>query len=1063
MIETLVERAVARRRAVLIATAIFAVIGALSIRGMRFDALPDVTGQQVIVLTTAPGLTPEEVERLVTRPLEISLGGMPGLVETRSVSRYGLSAITSIFEDSTDIYRARQLVGERVAIAQEQLPPSASPPELGPVSGGLGEIYQFTLSSSERTPAELLELVQRRVAPILRTAPGVVEVNTWGGGRRTLDVIGDPVRMARWGVTLSALREAASRSTGSVTGATVPAGPAHVLLRGVALPTTPAEIAAAVVRVDPQDPTRVVRIGDVADVISGQEPRIGAATEGGRGETVYVMVQMLLAENALEVLRGVHERLPDVRAALPDDVVVNEVYDRSDLVSATLSTVGKSLLEGGLLVIAVLFAMLGSLRAGLLVALVIPLSMLGAVMGMAFFGVPGNLMSLGALDFGLLVDGAVVVVESVFHHFAAFSPRNREHSHERFEGHARDDRPADAQVAETSRSVARPVFYSVLVILLVYLPILALEGIEGKMYRPMAITVVMALATSLVLALTFVPAAAARWLRPEHVPAREPLLVRASARAYAPILDVAMRRPVLVVAIAIGLALIGARVFWTAGSAFVPQLDEGDLVVQTTRAPDVSIETAIAEGTRLEQVIREAAPEVRHVSSRIGSPAVATDVMGIEQADVFVSLYPRDDWAPGRTLDDVIADLRGAIDARAPGAELSFTQPIQMRFNELVGGAVTDVALVYYGEDLDVLSDLAERSAAVLREVPGAVDVRVTAPPSVSLVEVRPRPLESSAAGFDAQDVLEAVGALRAGVHAADTWEGPLRIPIRVRLGASTSAFTIADVGLPTASGALIPLSRVAHVDAQEAPALVSHENGARRIVIGFNVRGRDLGTVVQEAEARIDAAVDVPRGYRAEWGGQYEGLERARERLAIVIPIVLIAILVLLYRVFGRVRPVLVIFMNVPFAAVGGMIALAMRGLPISVSAAVGFIALSGIAVLNGVVLMSRIMHEEAEGFAPDEAARRAARARLRPVLTTALVASLGFVPMMLARGVGAEVQRPLATVVVGGLVTSTWLTLVLIPSIHPWIARIRRRPDEAALGGGRGEARDAPGAGPA
>ncbi|UJR78880.1 efflux RND transporter permease subunit [Sandaracinus amylolyticus] len=1052
MIEALVERAVARRRAVLIATAIFAVIGLLSIQAMRFDALPDVTGQQVIVLTTAPGLTPEEVERLVTRPIEISLGGMPGLVETRSVSRYGLSAITSIFEDSTDIYRARQLVGERVAIAQEQLPPSASQPELGPVSGGLGEIYQFTLSSPERTPAELLELVQRRVSPILRTAPGVVEVNTWGGGRRTLDVIGDPVRMARWGVTLSALREAAARSTGSVTGATVPAGPAHVLLRGVALPTTPSEIAAAVVRVDPQDPTRVVRIGDVADVLSGQEPRIGAATEGGRGETVYVMVQMLLAENALEVLRGVHERMPEVRAALPADVVVTEVYDRSDLVSATLSTVGKSLIEGGLLVIAVLFAMLGSLRAGLLVALVIPLSMLGAVMGMAFFGVPGNLMSLGALDFGLLVDGAVVVVESVFHHF-----------HERFEGHARDDRPADAQVAETSRSVARPVFYSVLVILLVYLPILALEGIEGKMYRPMAITVVMALATSLVLALTFVPAAAARWLRPEHVPAREPLLVRASARAYAPVLDVAMRRPVLVVAIAIGLALIGARVFWTAGSAFVPQLDEGDLVVQTTRAPDVSIETAIAEGMRLEQVILEAAPEVLHVASRIGSPAVATDVMGIEQADVFVSLRPRGEWAAGRTLDDVIADLREAIDARAPGSDLSFTQPIQMRFNELVGGAVTDVALVYYGEDLDVLHDLAERSAAALREVPGAVDVRVTAPPSVSLVEVRPRPLEASAAGFDAQDVLEAVGALRAGVHAADTWEGPLRIPIRVRLGSSTSAFTIADVGLPTEGGALIPLSRVAHVDPREAPALISHENGARRIVIGFNVRGRDLGTVVQEAEARIDAAVDVPRGYRAEWGGQYEGLERARERLAIVIPIVLVAILALLYRVFGRVRPVLVIFMNVPFAAVGGMIALALRGLPISVSAAVGFIALSGIAVLNGVVLMSRIMHEEAEGFAPDEAARRAARARLRPVLTTALVASLGFVPMMLARGVGAEVQRPLATVVVGGLVTSTWLTLVLIPSIHPWIARIRRRPDEAALGGGRGEARDAPGAGPA
>lgn len=1033
MIEALIARSVAARRAVLIATVIFAALGAAAITWMRFDALPDVTGQQVIVLTQAPGLTPEEVERLVTRPLETALGGMPHLTTTRSISRYGLSAITTVFEDGTDIARARQTVAERLSSAAGQLPPSAEAPELGPVTGGLGEIYQFTLSSPERTPAELLELAQRRVAPILRSAPGVVEVNTWGGARRTLDVVGDPVRMARYGVTLAELREAAARATGSVAGATVEAGPAHVLLRGMALPASAGELASAIVRVDPDDPSRVIRIGDVARVVDGTEPRIGAATEDAQGETVYVMVQMLLGDNALRVLDGVHARLGDVRTALPADVVVTEVYDRSDLVGATLGTVGKSLLEGGLLVVLVLFAMLGSFRAGALVALVIPLSMLGAAIGMALLDVPGNLMSLGALDFGLLVDGAVVMVESVFHHY---------HAH-------RDDRGSSPeQVARVTQSMARPVFYSVLVILLVYVPILALEGVEGKMFRPMAITVVLALATSLVLAITFVPAATAAFLRPAHVPARDPLPVRVASRAYAPMLELAMRRPVLIAASAVGMALVGAFLFSRAGSAFVPQLDEGDLVVQTTRAPDVAIETAVTEAQRLERAILDGAPEVEHVASRIGSPAVATDVMGIEQADVFVSLRPRSEWRAGVRLEDVVAELDRSIQEHAPGAELAFTQPIQMRFNELVGGAVTDVALMIYGDDLATLGDLAARSATAIRGVAGAVDVRVTAPPAVALIEVRPRPLDASAAGLDATDVLEAVRALRAGVHAADTWDGPQRIPIRVRLGEGANAFTLGDVGVPTAAGTIVPLSRIATVETLDAPSLVSHEDGARRIVIGFNVRGRDLGSVVEEAQRRVAAAVEIPRGYRTHWGGQYASLESARSRLNIVIPIVLLAILALLYRVFGRVRPVLVIFMNVPFAAVGGTIALVARGLPISVSAAVGFIALSGIAVLNGVVLVSRIEHEEALGHAPDQAARLAAQARLRPVLMTALVASLGFVPMMLATGVGAEVQRPLATVVVGGLVTSTLLTLLVIPSLHPIIARLfrGRRPAPAA-----------------
>lgn len=1025
MIESLVTYAIARRRVVLIMTGLLAVLGLVATQWMRFDALPDVTGQQVVVLTSAPGLTPEEVERWVTRPLEISLGGMPHLERTRSVSRYGLSAITIIFEDGTDIYRARQLVAERISSAAEQMPEAAHPPELGPITGGLGEIYQFTIDSSSRTPAELLEIAQLRIAPILRATPGVVEVNTWGGARRTLDIIGDPLKMASRGVTLDALREAAARSMGTVAGATLPAGPAHVLLRGMALPENPGDLASAVVRTNLSS-AEIVRVSDVADVAWGTEPRIGAATRNGGGETVYIMVQMLAHENALEVLRLVHERMGAVRQALPADVSVTEVYDRSELVHATLRTVGTSLAEGGFLVVLVLFAMLGSLRAGLLVALVIPLSMLGAVIGMVLFEVPGNLMSLGALDFGLLVDGAVVMVESVFHHYHVAKD---------------DERKLDEQVTDVSRSVARPVFYSVLVILLVYAPILALRGVEGKMYRPMAITVVLALSFSLILALTFVPAAVATFLRKEHAPLRPPILVRLVERGYGPLLAVAMRRPVFVLTLAVGLVLVGARLFMDAGTAFVPQLDEGDLVVQTTLAPDVSIETAIGEATRIERTIMAASDEVVGVASRIGSPAVATDVMGIEMADVFVSLRPRSEWPPGMTLDDIIAELRTALEREVPGAALAFTQPIQMRFNELVGGAVTDVALIYEGDDLETLARLAERSAAILRDVDGAVDVRVTAPPEVSLVDVRPLPLEGALLGLRAADVLDVSAALRAGIHVGDARPGAIRIPVRVRLAGGESAFTVGDVSIPIAEGALVPLSRVARVETRSSPALVSHENGARRIVIGFNVRGRDLGSVVADAEVAIDRAIDLPRGYARSWGGQYESFESAKARLAIIIPLVLVAILALLYRVFGRLRPVLVIFLNVPFAAVGGIIALTLRDLPISVSSAIGFIALSGIAVLNGVVLMSRILAEEAAGHDSKEAAELAAKARLRPVLMTALVASLGFVPMMLATGVGAEVQRPLATVVVGGLVTSTWLTLLLVPSIHPWIARFGRR----------------------
>lgn len=1018
MIEALVRWSVLHRRLVVGIVFAATMAGAFAGFQLRFDALPDVTGKQVIVLTKAPGLTPEEVERLVTRPIEMSVGGLPWSKGQRSISRYGLSSVTVLFEADTNLLQARQLVQERLLSVAGSMPPGVEPPALGPLTGGLGEIYQFTVSSPTRTPAELLELVQFRVSPLLRAVPGVVEVNSWGGERRTMDVVGDPARMARHRITLAQLTNATRQATGYAAGATLAAGKSGVLLRGVAWPERPADLAASVV--DVREAGAPIRIGNVADVVESAAQRIGAATTDGRGETVYVMVQMLLDANALEVLERVKAQMPQVRKALPDDVAIRVVYDRSELVHATLRTVFTNLLEGGLLVVVVLFLLLGSFRAGALVASVIPLSMLGAVIGMVLLDVPGNLMSLGALDFGLLVDGAVVMVETIFHSV-----------------HERGGRIQD-RIEETATRMARPVFFSVLIIILVYVPILSLTGVEGKMFRPMALTVLLALLSSLVLSLTYVPAMSRFVLREKDVPARAPFVVRWASRHYAPLLAWAIRRPTWVAGSAAMLLALGAGLGALAGVAFIPQLDEGDLVLQTTRDADIRAEGAVHDSTAMEAAILATVPEVRHIASRIGSPEIATDIMGLEQADVFVELAPRDEWRKGVTRDRIIEAIGEAIASSAPADEVAFTQPIQMRFNELVGGSVTDVTLSIFGEDLGALHAFASEVVMALEGVEGAEDVRVLAPPSVGLLEVTPLPLEASRVGFGSDEVLAHVRAAAAGIEVGTTYDGPVQIPVRVRLATNTNALSFDRFSMPTAEGTLVAISQVSKVSRERGPALVSREMAQRRVVVGLNVRGRDLGSVVSDAKARIgDLATPVPEGSRLVWGGQYESLESAKRRLRLIIPAVLALILVLLLMLFRSMQPALLILLNVPFAAVGGIVALSMRGLPISVSAVVGFIALSGIAVLNGVVLVSALMRELEQDVEIVEAVRRAATSRLRPVLMTALVAALGFIPMMLATGVGAEVQRPLATVVVGGLVTSTFLTLVILPAIVPPVFR--------------------------
>ncbi len=1016
MISRLVRFCVDRSTAVLFVAGLLAAIGVLIGSSLDFDAVPDVTGKQVVVLTRAPGLTPEEVELLVTRPIEKSLGGLPDMEQQRSISRYGISSVTAIFSSDADLLRARQMVGERLQGVGGALPAGVGSPELGPLTGGLGEIYHFSLSSPTRTPAELFELAELQIAPILATVPGVVEVNTWGGHQRTLEVVGNPEAMARHKLTLQNLHEAVQSSVGNAPGASVELGAQGVLLRGIARPTDASELGAAIAHTS--DDGSLVRIADVAEVREGALPRIGAATADGRGEVVYVMVQMLLDADALEVLEGVHARMAVVRGTLPADVQLDEVYDRSELVYATLGTVFKNLIEGGLLVIVVLFLALGSFRAGLLVASIIPLSMLGAVTGMVIFDVPGNLMSLGALDFGLLVDGAVVMVEGVFHAYVLRGGKLGE------------------RVQEATGAMARPVFFSISIILLVYVPILALQGVEGAMFRPMALTVVFALLSSLMLSLTFVPAAAKLLLRPKDVPKKEPLLIRWLRAGYKPLLTRAIAHPAIVMLIAVVMLGGGVMLFGRAGSSFVPQLDEGDLVLQTTRAPDIHIAAAVADASEMEAVILNAVPEVRHVVSRIGSPAVATDIMGLEQADVFVDLRPKSEWRSGLSRNDLIAEIEKALETVAvPAEDVAFTQPIQMRFNELVGGEATDVSLSIYGEDLAELRRLADQAAALLDSVPGSVDARVSAPPAVRVLEVQPRHLAAARAGFRADALLEHVTALRVGLDSGLTYDGPLAIPVRTKLRADVDALRVGQVRVPTADGRLLPLQQLAEVNEVRAPALINRFGAQRRLVVGFNVRGRDLGSVVEDAQKRISENIVLPDGMRIEWGGQFEGLQRARARLLVVVPVVLASILVLLLWLFRNLRPALLILLNVPFAAVGGIALLSLRGMPVSISAAIGFIALSGIAVLNGVVLVSALVAEENAGNPPREAARRAALARLRPVMMTALVAALGFIPMTVATGVGAEVQRPLATVVVGGLLTSTILTLFILPSVIPWL----------------------------
>lgn len=1012
MIHTLVERAIAQRRVVLFAWGFISVVFLFVAVKLKLDALPDITSNQVQILTRAPGLTPEEVEQRVTRPVEAAVGGIPGVTSIRGLSRYGLSTLTIVFHDDVELLRARQMVAERLSSVDMAKTVGVEPPQLGPMTGGLGEIFHFTIACPSKTPAELLVMVEQRVAPILRTVPGVVEVNSWGGNLATLEVRADPQKLTSLNVTFDELQQALLAAVGSQPGAALEAGNSQVLLRGVSLPTTEPALAESLVRIDAGN---AIRVGDVARVSSGTAPRLGAATQNGNGETIYVMVQMLIGANARDVTHAVRAKMHEVAAVLPKDAVIDIVYDRSTLVDATLKTVGKSLLEGGVLVCLVLYLMLGSIRAGLLVAMAIPLSMLGATAAMTLGGVSGNLMSLGAVDFGLLVDGAVVLVEHMFH--------RRLHSAE----------PWKTLVKHACAEVARPSFFGVFVILLVYVPVLSLQGVDGKMFRPMAVTVVLALVVALAFTLTFVPAAAATWLSDRHVPAQPPRLVRWVERAHAAALTFAMKRVKIAAAITAVLLAVAGVAATRLGSELAPQLDEGSLVIQTTRAGDMGLGGAVRVATTMEQALLGNIPEIRKIASRLGSPAVATDVMGLEQADVFVELAPKAQWRAGLTRNELLARVSSVIESATPRSNPSLTQPIQMRFNELLGGAPFDVVVSVLGQDLAAVTKYSAAVVTKLAAIRGVEEPRVLAEDLIPLVSINPRALAAGQAGFTAQGVNEITGALRLGIHVGTSWDGLRQIPIVLRLGElAPSPEALGSVRVPSKTAGLVPLSAIADIVPKHVPAALYRYNGERRKLIGFNVRGRELSEVVAEAQAAVVGGVPSVEGVRLSWGGQFETLEQAKSRLRILVPAVLILIGLVLFAHFREHRPVLWVFAHVPFAAVGGIFALLARGMALSISAGIGFIALWGIAVMNGTVLVTEIQRLERHGVSAAEATATAAHSRARPVAMTALVAALGFLPMALATGVGSEVQRPLATVVIGGLMSSTLLTLLILPTIR-------------------------------
>ncbi len=1047
MLNQLITFSLKNRLLICVLAAALVVIGGRSLSILPIDAFPDTTPVQVQINTTAASLNPEETEAQITLPVELAISGLPGLQNVRSISKFGLSQVVATFDDRTDIYRARQLISERLQTVE--MAEGLARPQLGPIATGLGEVFHYVVRSTDtnRTPTELRTLQDWVVKPQLRKVPGVAEVNTWGGFEKQYHVIVETDRLIKYRLTFEDLVEALQANNQNVGGGQIVRGGESLLVHGVGLTTNLAEIAGIVIK--SQDGTPV-HVRDVATVKQDHEIRRGAVTADGRGEAVLGLGFMLMGENSAAVTRALKAKLAEVQKFLPPDVKLEVLYDRTELVDNVIRTVEHNLLAGALLVIAILFAFLGNLRAGLIVALAIPLSMLFAANFMLQAGIAASLLSLGAVDFGLIVDGAVVMMENTMRRLALRQPEPRSSGRESAPASpvASENRLTSAATVleEDERQevirlacleVARPVAFGVGIILIVFLPILTLEGIEGKMFKPMALTLIFALLGSLILALTLTPVLASLLL-PKRVKETEPWLMRLAHRMYAPALGFALRFRALTLlgalALFVGTAFLATRM----GGEFLPKLGEGAIVGTTVRLAGISVAEAVAQNDRIEQVLLAEFPnEIEHIWTRLGTAETATDPMGVELSDFFLALKPRAHWTKAQTQTELTEQMRDVLN-QVPGLKPAFSQPIEMRINELVAGIRGDIGIKVYGDDLEELRRLGGEVQAVLAGIPGASEASVEQLTGQTFLQVRVDPQAIARYGVPTRNVLnvvEAVGSRRVG----DVREGQRRFPLVVRLPDKqrTDPDALAATLIPTMAGPLLPLNQVAKITEMEGPSTINREWGQRRITVQCNVRGRDVKSFVAEGRTKLLTQVKLPDGYTLEWGGQFENMERANRKLMFVVPLALALIFVLLFFSLKTLREVLIVASGIPLGLVGGVLALWLRGLPFTVSSAIGFIALSGVAILNGLVLVTFIKQRLDDGTPLEQAVREGCLVRLRPVLMTALVAAVGFIPMAINVGVGGEVQRPLATVVIGGIFTNTLLTLLVLPALYTLLKR--------------------------
>src|SRR5574343_624138 len=1044
MFEKLIRFSIEQRWLVLLAVLAMAALGVFNYQKLPIDAVPDITNVQVQINTQAPGYSPLETEQRITYPIETVMAGLPNLEQTRSLSRYGLSQVTVIFQDGTDVYFARQLVNQRIQEAKDKLPAGITP-AMGPISTGLGEIYLWIVEAQEGakkpdgspyTATDLREIQDWIIKPQLRNVPGVTEINSIGGYAKQYQVAPIPEKLASYGMTLKDIVTALDRNNNNVGAGYIEKHGEQYLIRAPGQVHSMEDIRNIILGNVQGVP---IRIRDVGEVEIGRELRTGAATENGR-EMVLGTVFMLIGQNSRAVSQAVDKKMTEINRTLPEGVQAVTVYDRTVLVDKAIDTVKMNLIEGAILVIAILFMFLGNIRAAIITAMVIPLSMLFTFTGMVTYQVSANLMSLGALDFGVIIDGAVVIVENCVRRLA--------HAQEH-QGRSLTRRERFHEVFTASKEARRALLFGQLIIMVVYLPIFALTGVEGKMFHPMAFTVVTALVGAMILSVTFIPAGVALFIG-EKVDEKENFLMQAAKRWYEPVLASVMANKPVVLVFTVAMVLLSGLVATRMGSEFVPSLNEGDFAIQALRIPGTSLSQSVAMQQQLETRLKVEYPEIDRIFARTGTAEIASDPMPPNISDGYIMLKPEAEWPePRKSRDELLAAVQEVV-GKIPGNNYEFSQPIQLRFNELISGVRSDVAVKIFGDDMDVLNKRAEEVSSKLQKIPGASEVKVEQTTGLPMLTVNIDRQKSARYGLNVADIQDAVATAIGGREAGTLFEGDRRFDILVRLPESLrndlESMKRLPIPLPRGSGGVegrtnfIQLAEVASFELAPWPNQVSRENGKRRIVVSANVRGRDVGSFVADAEAAL-AQVKIPAGYWTSWGGTFENLQSATQRLQIVVPVSLILVCVLLFAMFGNAKDGLLVFTGIPFALTGGILALWLRDIPMSISAAVGFIALSGVAVLNGLVMIAFIRSLREQGRVLDKAIYEGALTRLRPVLMTALVASLGFVPMAIATGTGAEVQRPLATVVIGGILSSTMLTLLVLPILY-WFAHRQDQP---------------------